>query len=160
MWLSWLARRNDDALELSEKALEFDPSFGWTYFWMGLPLEQKSRYEDAIAAFRKASEHRGGLVQAQAALAHALAMAGRRGEAEDALRQIEHPSPQRYVGPYAAAIVYTVLGEPDRAFNWLEQAVNEGASWLTMFGKSDPRLDPLRSDPRFVDVLRRMRLDR
>ena len=56
------------------------------------------------------------------------------------------------------AIVSTRLG--NRAFNWLEQAVNEGASWLTMFGKSDPRLDPLRSDPRFVDVLRRMRLDR
>jgi TolB-like protein len=159
-WLSWLARRYDEAIEQSRRTLELDASFGFAYWWMALALEQKSRCEDAIAAFRTASQLTGGFVQAQAALAHALAISGRRDEAEDLLRQIERPSPPRYVDPYAAAIAYVALGEQDRAFNSLEKAFEDVVTWLTLFVKCDPRLDPVRSDPRFVDLLRRMRLDR
>jgi serine/threonine protein kinase len=157
-WLSWLARRYDDAIESSRKTLELDSSFGWAYLWMGLAMEQQSSPRDAVESFRKAVELTGGFVQAVAALGHALARCGRREEAQDVLRQIEHPLPPRYVDPYAVAIVYVGLGVSEQALHWLENAGNDVATWLTLFVKCDPRCDPLRSDPRFVDLLRRMRL--
>ncbi len=58
------------------------------------------------------------------------------------------------------AIVYAALDETDRTFAWLEKAFDEVAVWFTLFVKCDPRLDPVRPDPRFQDLLRRMRLDR
>jgi TolB-like protein len=155
-WLSWLAHRYDDALELSRRTLELDENFGWAYLWSGLALEQKSRYKDAIAAFRKASELTGGFVQARAALARALALGERHDEGRDVLRDMEHPSTAGYVDPYAIAVVYAGLGDVDRTFEWLEQAFEERATWLTLFVKCDPRFDALRSDPRFGDLLRRM----
>jgi hypothetical protein len=121
-------------------------------------LEQQSSHRDAVESFRKAVELTGGFVQAVAALGHALARCGRREEAQDVLRQIEHPSPPRYVDPYAVAIVYVGLGVSDQALHWLEKAGDDVATWLTLFVKCDPRCDPLRSDPRFVNLLRRMRL--
>jgi TolB-like protein/Flp pilus assembly protein TadD len=158
-WLSWLGHRYDDAIELSRKTLELDAGFGWAYLWSGLALEQKNRFEDAVAALRKASELTGGFIQAPAALAHALALSGRRDEAENLLHEIEHPSTSRYVDAYAVAVVYMALGELDRTVWWLEKAFEEFATWLTIFVKRDPRFDPLRGDPRFQDLLRRMRLD-
>jgi TolB-like protein len=158
IWLLWLARRYDDAIEFGRKALELDPGFGWTYFWLGLALEQKSSHEEAIAAFRRASEWTGGMIQMQAALAHTLATVGRRDEAAELLHQIEHPSTPRYIDPYSAGLVHVAFGNRDQALNWLDKAVEETAAWLTMFGCCDPRLDPLRSDRRFTDLLRRMRL--
>ena len=157
-WLSWLARRYDDAVESSRKTLELDASFGWAYLWMGLALEQQSSSGDAVESFRKAVELTGSFVQALAALGHALGRCGRRDEARDILRHIEQPSPGRYVDPYAVAIVYVGLGEFDQALQSLETAANEVATWLTLFVKCDPRCEPLRSTPRYVDVLRRMRL--
>ena len=61
-----------------------------------------------------------------------------------------------YVDPYAIAVVYAGLGDFDRTFEWLEQAFEERATWLTLFVKCDPRFDALRSDRRFGDLLRRM----
>jgi hypothetical protein len=58
------------------------------------------------------------------------------------------------------AIIYTALGEQDKAFALLERAYDEVSSWISLFLKCDPRLDSLRSDRRFEDLLRRMRLDR
>jgi eukaryotic-like serine/threonine-protein kinase len=158
-WLSWLAHRYDDAIELSRKTLELDAGFGWAYLWSGLALEQKDRSEDAVAALRKASELIGGFVEARAALAHALAISDRRDEAENLLAEIEHPSTPRYVDAYAVAVVYAALGDLDRTFTWLEKAFEEVATWLTICVKCDPRFDPLRADPRFQGLLRRMRLD-
>jgi hypothetical protein len=100
------------------------------------------------------------MIQMRAALAHTLATVGRRDEAAELLHEIEHPSTPRYIDPYAAAYVHVAFGERDQALNWLDKAVEDMASWLTMFGKCDPRLDPVRSDPRFAEVLRRMRLTR
>jgi non-specific serine/threonine protein kinase len=157
-WLLWLARRYDEAIEFSRKALELDPGFGWTYFWLGLALEQTSSREDAIAAFRRGSELTGGMIQMQAAVAHTLATVGRRDEAAELLHEIEHPTTPRYVDPYSVGVVHVALGQRDHALNWLDKAVAEMATFLTMFGKSDPRLDPLRADPHFVELLRRMRL--
>ena len=159
-WISWLARRYDDAIEFSRKTLELDARFGWAYLWTGLALEQKSRHEDAIVSLRAASELTGGFVQAVAALARVLALTGCREEARELLHQIEHPSVPRYVDPYATALVYASLDDLDSTFVALERACAEVGTWFTLFVKCDPRWDSVRSDTRFQDLLRRMRLDR
>ena len=90
-------------------------------------------------------------------MGHAYAMAGKRGEALKMLEELKQLSNRRYVPPSGMATVYVGLGEKDQAFEWLEKAYEERDRWL-VFLKVDASLDPLRSDPRFQDLLRRMNL--
>jgi tetratricopeptide (TPR) repeat protein len=159
-WFLWLARRNDEAIEECRKAVELDPNFGFAYIWSGLAYEQKSMCEESIAKLQTAYDLMAGDPFFAAALAHACAAAGRRDEAEKLLRELEQRSFERYVEPYAMAIVYAGLGEPDRVFEWLEKAHEDHSFWQDILVKCDPRFDPLHPDPRFQDLLRRMRLDR
>ena len=92
-----------------------------------------------------------------ALLGHAYAAANQRTEAEGILRQLTAASKTRYVPPYPTAVIYAGLGQKDEAFAWLEKAFDERDSWLDYVGL-DPRLDGLRSDPRFLELLRRLKL--
>jgi hypothetical protein len=69
-------------------------------------------------------------------------------------------SAHAYVAPYNVAIVHTGLGEKDQAFVWLDRAYKDRSYYLAVMLPTDPRLDSLRSDPRFADLLRRVGLDR
>ena len=92
-----------------------------------------------------------------ALLGHALVVAGRRGEAQAILDQLNTLSSERYVPSYSVAAIHAALGQTDQAFTWLERAYEEHDSWMDYLGL-DPRLDGLRADPRFADLLRRMKL--
>jgi hypothetical protein len=73
---------------------------------------------------------------------------------------MEQAEPLHRAEPYAVAIVHAAFGDADRTLTWLEKACEDTAPFLTLHVKCDPRLDVFRSDPRFVNLLRRMRLDR
>ena len=90
-------------------------------------------------------------------LGHAYAVAGRPSEARKILDDLHRLAEERYVLPYGFALIHVGLGEHDVALAWLEQAYEERNSWMP-FIQVEPRLDPLRSDPRFQDLLRRMNL--
>jgi hypothetical protein len=79
-----------------------------------------------------------------------------RAEAQKILREWQRPSQTSYVSPYMIATVYASLGEKDKAFEYLDKAFKEKSSDLSYFLKSDLRIDNLRSDSRFVDLLRRI----
>jgi hypothetical protein len=86
-------------------------------------------------------------------------MSGKRGEAQKILDQLTELAKERYVAPYRMAQIYIALGDRDRAFEWLEKGYRErsfGESVMDL--KAAPFWDPVRSDPRFVDLLRRMNL--
>ncbi len=91
-------------------------------------------------------------------LAYAYAAAGRRDEALKILDEQQRLAQQRYVSPYNFAIIYTGLGDRDRAFEWLTKCV-EQRTLIIFHLKSRPMFDPLRSDPRYRDLLRRMNLE-
>ena len=92
-----------------------------------------------------------------ALLGHAYAAANRKSEAQAILQELSALSKQRYVPSYPIAAIYAALGQKEEAFTWLERAYDERDSWMDYLGL-DPRIERLRSDPRFADLLRRMNL--
>ena len=68
-------------------------------------------------------------------------------------------SQRHYIDPYSVALIYTGLGEKDRAFEWLGRAYEERSSWLNHL-KVEPGFDSVRSDPRFTELLKKVGLDK
>lgn len=150
------ARRYDEAIEQYRKTLDLDSTFALAHHRLGLSYEQKGMYGEAIAEFRQGVAYSNQHPTALAALAHAYAVSGDKSEAQKVLGELTRLSEHRYVPPYDVAVVYTGLGEKEQAFRWLETAV-EQHDFITRL-KIEPRFDPLRSDPRFTDLMRRVGL--
>jgi hypothetical protein len=85
-------------------------------------------------------------------------MSGRRDEARKVLDPLNQLSKEKYVEAGSEVKIYAALGEKDKAFEWLGKAY-EQRSWFLTYIKVEPTFDPLRSDPRFQDMLRRMNLE-
>ncbi len=149
------ARQVDQAIDHLRKTIEMDPNFAPAHRYLAAAFAIQGRYEEAIAEYKKAITLSGGSTRDRAPLAHTNSMSGRRAEAQKVLEELKALSKEKYVSPYAMALIYTGLGEKDLAFEWLEKAYEERSFWLS-FLKVAPSLDPLRSDPRFQDLLRRM----
>jgi serine/threonine-protein kinase len=154
----YLARRYDQAIEQFRRTLELDPNFYRAHLDLGQAYLQKKMYEEAIAETQKASDLSGKSSWALASLGHIYAAAGRRSEAQKVLDELMQRAKQVYVPPYFIALVYTGLGEKDRAFEWLDKAHEEQGLWIGMGFPYDPMLDGLRGDPRFQDLTRRVGL--
>ncbi len=124
--------------------------------------EQKGDLDQAISEFQQTIKLDTGNRRQAAVhvsdLAHAFAVSGRTKQALQLLAELTEMSKHGRVGSWAFAIVYTGLGDKDRAFEWLEKGVD--VQPLNSIGeiKVDPRMAPLRSDPRYRDLLRRMGL--
>jgi tetratricopeptide repeat protein len=93
-------------------------------------------------------------------LAHAYAATGQKANAEKILRELLQESRTRYVSPYMIATICAGLGDKDRAFEFLEKAYQERSPDIPSFIKADLRIDTLRCDPRFQDLLRHVGLPR
>ena len=113
---------------------------------------------EALSEYQTAVEMSDGDQDALAALAHAYALIGRRAEAQKMLRDLEQKSKRDYVSPYVIATVYAGLGEKDRAFEFLERAYQARSLDISWHIKADLRINNLRSDPRFSNLLSRMGL--
>ena len=113
--------------------------------------------DQAIAEFKKAVESTKGDSFFLAPLGHAYALAGNRREAEKVLQTLSDRAKRSYVSPFDVALIYTALGEKDKAFALLDKALAERSTFL-VYSKWEPRLDPLRSDPRFKQLLKQIGL--
>jgi len=149
-------RQYDLAIEQYRKTLEMDPSFFPAHWGLGWAYEQKGMLKEAIAEDKETVRLGGGL-GASALLGHAYAVAGKKSEAQQILRQLKSQSGKSFVSAYDLATIYVGLGEKERALTLLKDGYEqraEGLVWL----KVDPVFDSLRSDPRFQDLLRRVGL--
>ena len=151
------ARRFVEAIEQFRKTIDMDPNFPLAHSSLGRAYVAKGMYREAIAEYEKYSALTGGSSRALAALGNARARLGDRREALRVLEQLRAISKERYVPSHHFADVYIGLGDNDQAFAWLEKAYEERSSYLTYL-KVDPAFDPLRSDPRFADLVRRVGL--
>jgi DNA-binding winged helix-turn-helix (wHTH) protein/TolB-like protein/Tfp pilus assembly protein PilF len=149
----FLARRYDDAILASQKTLELDENFAVAHMAMGLSYAQKKMYGESISELERAKAN----PDSRALLAYAHAIAGNRSEARKILDELDQLSKHKYVSPFPVAVAYTGLGENDRAFTELEKAYAE-RSWAMGMLQVNPVFDPLRSDPRFAALLRRVNL--
>ncbi len=153
----YFAGKRDQAVEQCFKTLELDLNFGVARWHLGLALVQAERFEEAIAELNKAVALSGGSPLMKAALGHAYAVSGRRGEAMKILTELVKLAERSYVSASEIAAIYAGLGERDRTMAWLEKAAEERAFHL-VYLKVRPEFAPLRSDPRFADLLRRVGL--
>jgi tetratricopeptide (TPR) repeat protein len=153
----YLARRFDEAIEQCRKTLELDPSFTPVHGTLGHVYGAKGMYREALAEYEKFATLSGGSPGSTAFVGYAHARLGQRSYAFRVLDQLRAASKQRYVPALSFAIVYVGLGEKEQAFMWLERAYDERTNSLAYF-KVTAWWDPLRSDPRFADLVRRIGL--
>jgi len=145
----YLAKRYAEADEACSLVLEMEPNFWPARYFRGLTYEQQGRFAQAVRDLQAALDASGGNCLPPAALAHVHAQAGGQRDARRILRQLEREA-SRYVSPWALALVYAGLGDADRALGLLEDAVGLRSLQAGLFLKTDPRLEPLRSVPRFT----------
>lgn len=146
----------DRALDLINRKMETRPDAPLLHEWLGMVYEQQGRTGEAIEEFKKAIDLSHG-IDGLGALGHVYAVTGKLSDAENALRKIDELSKHKYVSPFQKAVIYAGLGQTDRALSELEKAYNE-RSLSPVSLRWDPRLNGLRSEPRFRDFMRRVGL--
>jgi len=156
-WAYFYAHQYDLASEQLRKSLEMDPNYGVAHWYLGQALKQKGIYTEAETEFRKAKDLLTTNPGVDADMGQAYAISGKRNEAQKVINELREVSKQKYVASYHIALIYAALGEKDRAFELLESAYGERSD-LLVYLKVDPRLDGLRGDPRFLDLMRRVGL--
>ncbi len=152
-----VSRLYDKALEQSEKTLAMDPSFAVGHYELGQALEQMHRHDEAIVEFRRAIELSGHSGAFDANLGHAHAVSGRRQEAIEILKDLKALQHGNDSTDADIALIYVGLGDPDQAIISLNKAYDARFKASILLR---PAFDPLRSDPRFQDLLSRIGLPR
>jgi len=154
-WRLYMARQYDRAIAQLQSTLEMDPTYELPHLVVGQAYGQKGNYSLAIPELEKAVElsHRTPLMLS--ALAHGYARSGNRKAAEALLTELQTKSTSQYVSPYYFAVVYVGLGKNEQAIDWIEKAFADRSNGL-VFLQMEPELDPLRSNPRFLDLQQKL----
>lgn len=155
-WIYYFQRRSKEAIDQFKKTLVKDPTFNLAHLRLGFAYESEHRMSEAIQEFQTAVNLSQRNPEHLAALAHAYGLVGQTEEARKILADLTSGRTQGIAQDYDIAIVYLGLGDRSKAFEFLEKAyAAHGAMmvWLSV----DPRWDPIRSDPRFQDLLHRMK---
>jgi eukaryotic-like serine/threonine-protein kinase len=155
-WHYYCAGNYDQAIVQCQKTLKLEPNFVRAHVLLGLAYAKKKMFVEAIDELQKAmalnqSSHN------SAQLGYAYALAGQRDKARQILDALNEQTKKTYVSPDSFAVIYSGLGDKDRAFAWLEKSLAEHSDSL-VYLKVRPTLDSLRSDPRFHDLVRRIGL--
>jgi TolB-like protein/Tfp pilus assembly protein PilF len=154
----YYAGRYDEAVAGSERAMLLDPSYTLARLHIGLAYVAKGKHSEAVAALEPATTLTARSTRAVAWLGRAYARAGRRPEALALLEELEARAKDKYVSPAEIAALRVCLGDAEGAFAWLERAY-EARSYVLTHLRVDPVWDPIRADPRFRDLARRVGLE-
>jgi TolB-like protein/DNA-binding winged helix-turn-helix (wHTH) protein/Tfp pilus assembly protein PilF len=147
----------DQEMEQCRKTLEMDPNFAEAHHCLADSYRNKRMYKEAVAEFQKAVNLSKDDLTYLALLGNAYGLAGERGEATKILNELKARSKHEYVSPDNFCDLYVALGDKDRAFAWLERAYEEHTDAISGL-KLWRKYDPLRSDPRYQELLRRVGL--
>jgi adenylate cyclase len=154
-WGAWIYLGNgqiDEAITEAKRTLQIDPNYVYREPYLATAYREKGDYARAIDLYKKAEEATG---IPQAGLAITYAKIGRQSDARQILDNLKEISATKYVAADVIATIYVALGETDEAFRWADRAFQQHAAvpYLT------PEFRPLRSDPRFADLLRKTGVD-
>jgi serine/threonine-protein kinase len=153
----YLARQYDRCIAQGQNTVRLFPEFVASYWVLGGCYVEKGMPGEAIAVFEKARSLLGARPEEVAAMKQASARDGLRGYYLWLLEDLKEESKRKYVSPWLFAMTYGQLNEKEQALAWLEKAYEERNYGMTSL-KVDPIYDPLRDDPRFQSLLRRMNL--
>ena len=157
-WVNVMAGRFGDAARAATQALELDGNYSFGWWWLGIAQTELGQTEEAARSLERAQAIFGDFQLGHSALGHAYGRAGRREEALNCLQALRRSEPD-CADPYHVALVHTGLGALNDALTALAEAADANSTWLRIYGPHDPRLNSLRGDPRFEDLLRRSALD-
>jgi len=152
------AGRNEQAARAARAAVAIDPHDPRAHATLGWALLRLDRPDEGLAAIERAVALTPAEGQWQAQLGQAYALAGQTDRAREVLQRLEDPARPAPVSPYHVAYVYTGLGDHERALDCLERAFDQGSGAVSGM-KGSFLLAPLRHHPRFLALLKRMRLD-
>jgi len=150
-------RQFDRAIDQFKKTRDLDPNFPWAYFYLGKSYERQGEFDRAITAYNRAITLAGGDLEVLADLGHAYAKTGRKSDALEVLAKLLRYSKQGNSVSCEIALVYNGLGDKKNTFQWLERALQERNNGCASL-KVDPAWNNLRSDPRFIALLKKMGL--
>ena len=151
MQILYWEHKDDAAVAQGLEAARKDKALN-TYFFLGFVYIHQGQFDKGIEELKLASE--GGDAGSLAGLAYAYAMAGDKAKLKDTLKRFQHHPARGHV-PYRLAAVYVALGDKDRAISLIEKDYRQRSSWLNRL-KVDPVMDPLRQEPRFKQLMRKM----
>ena len=149
-----MARRNDEAFEEAKKTVELDPNNPFSRELLASSYGAKGNHTVAIAELEKIKPMLP-TAEVTGMLGMEYALAGRRDDALKMLAELKQMAQQQYVSPFSVALVYVGLGDKDQVFADLEKAREDQCEWMGWL-QSTAILDPLRDDPRFADLVRRV----
>ncbi len=157
-WCSYFARRYDEAIGQYQKTLELEPDFALAHRALGMALEQKAAYAEAIVEFKKAVALSGASASAIASLGHASALAGATADANAQIERLSELSRRQYVPAIDMCLIYLGLGDKNGA-QWFSKAREERSEYL-IYQLLDPDFDSIRTDKRFAPALPASKRDR
>lgn len=153
----YYARDYDRAIEQGQKALQLNPDYYRTHFWLTRVYAQKGLYEEAIAESKKVLQAMPDSTAGLTELAYSLASGGRQPEARRILQRLKDKSKRDWVPAYNLAVIHVALNEKEIALHYLQMAYLE-RDWAMMVLAVEPRLDPLRGNSSFQELLGKCRL--
>ncbi len=149
--------QNDAALAPLKKTTDLAPNFAHAHSYLGKFYLRNKMFPEAVVEFGKAAGLSGRIADYLGGLGHAYARAGRTADADKVLDELKEGSRTKYISWRNIAVIYAGLGDKDQAFACLDKAYELRDSRI-VFIKVDPLFDPLRDDPRFKNLLRRIGL--
>ena len=153
--IEYSARNYDAAIAQGLRVTEQYPTYWLAYIWLGSAYREKKMYSQALEQFAKGRQLSGDQPVLISLYGHALAVSGDAAGARKALADLQHLSQSRYVSSLYFAAIHLGLGEKSKALDGLERAYQERNDYLAYLGV-DPIADPLRSEPRFTQLLHKI----
>jgi eukaryotic-like serine/threonine-protein kinase len=154
----YFAREYEKSVVHYRMALELDPRFDGAHTDLARSLEALGRFDEARAEYEEGRRLSGGVAGPSFGLAHLEAASGNTAEARRLLAELTEARSRRVVSAWGIAALHASLGDVDEAFRWLDIAIEERAAGMILL-RVHPRLDPIRSDPRYAALVRRVGLE-
>jgi TolB-like protein/Flp pilus assembly protein TadD len=152
------ARRYDQAIDHCRRILEWEPNYWDAHRWLGRAYLEKGMYEEAIAEYKKAVELSGRTPWAVASLGLGYAQSGRRDEAQKVYNELKERAKQEHIPLAAFSDIHAAFGEKDQAIDYLQKVYEDRTDDSMLYLKIAQTYDNLRSDPRFIELMRKVGL--